>query len=115
MKSKIIFLLLLLVMLTAACNEGNEILYESNAKLIWTGDYDVNGCGYYIEIDSLIYKPENEFIIPRAFKSSDTLSVTVQYFDLLYDKEYLCGDQKVKQKHQVIKLTSIDLNGNLPD
>ena len=111
---KNIIFILSLLLITFACDEGNEVIYENNAKLIWTGEYEVDGCGFFIEIDSVEYKPENENIIPAAFKVNEPLSVTVQYIDLLYDIEYFCGDLPEGQKSRAIKLTSIDLNGKLP-
>ena len=111
---KNIIIILSLLLITLSCDEGNEVIYENNAKLIWTGEYEVDGCGFFIEIDSVEYKPENENIIPSAFKVNEPLSVTVQYIDLLYDIEYFCGDLPEGQKSRAIKLTSIDLNGDMP-
>ena len=62
-----------------------------------------------------MYKPENEGIIPPAYKTVEPLSITVQYIDLLYDIEYFCGDLPNGQKSKAIKLTSMDLNEELPD
>ena len=109
----LVFLLFLLLYVNS-CDEGNEVIYENNAKLTWTGEYDVDGCGFFIEIDSVEFKPENENIIPPAFKVSGTLNVTVQYIDLLYDIEYSCGDLPEPKKSKAIKLTALDLNGDLP-
>lgn len=97
-----------------SCEEGNEVIYENNAKLIWTGEHASDGCGFFIEIDSVKYKPENENIIPPAFKVDVSLSITVQYIDLLYDIEYFCGLSQEPKESKAIKLTSIDLNGDLP-
>jgi hypothetical protein len=93
-----------------SCSDDNEVMYEKNAILKWTGDYDVDGCGFFIEIDSVDYKPENEGIISKEYKVNESLSVTVQYIDLLYDIEYYCGDSPNKQKAKAIKLTFLDLN-----
>ena len=96
------------------CEEGNEIIYEPNAKLVWTGEYDVDGCGFFVEIDSIQYKPENEAILPPQYRTDEPLDVTVQYIDLLYDIEYTCGDSPEKQRARAITLTSLDLNKELP-
>lgn len=93
-----------------SCEKGNEVNYERDAILTWTGEYDVDGCGFFVEIDSIQYKPENEGIIPKAFKTTDTLKVTIQYIDVLYEIEYYCGDLPEGQKSKAIKLLSIDLN-----
>lgn len=107
-------LLLFILISSNSCDQGNEVIYVNNAKLIWTGDYEVDGCGFFLEIDSIGYKPENENIIPPAFKINEPLSVTVQYIDLLYDIEYYCGVLPEPKRSKAIKLTSLDLNGDLP-
>jgi hypothetical protein len=111
---KFTLLISLVLILIIACDEGNDIIVESNAKLIWTGNYDVDGCGFFVEIDSIHYKPENEGIIPPEYRTSEPLSITVQYIDLLYEIEYNCGDLPEAQKSKAIKLTSMDLNQELP-
>lgn len=114
MKKILLFIFILLVLVfSSACEEGNDVIFEQDAKLIWTGEYDVDGCGFFIEIDTIQYKPENEGIIPPEYKKSEPLEVTVQYIDLLYEIEYSCGDLPDPQKSKAIKLTSIDLNEEL--
>lgn len=116
MKNISISLVIVLVsILSFACEEGNEVIVKSDAKLVWTGSYDVDGCGFFIEVDSIMYKPENEGIIPPAYKKPDALSVTVQFIDLLYDIEYYCGDLPNKRMSKAIKLTYLELNEELPD
>ena len=110
----LILLLLVAIFFTIACDDGNEVLIEPNAKLIWTGNYDVDGCGFFVEIDSVLYKPENEGILPPEYRTDNPLDVTVQYIDLLYEIEYSCGDLPDVQKSKAIKLTSMDLNQDLP-
>lgn len=110
---KIFLKLILLSFLFIACEEGNEVLINPDAKLIWTGSYDVDGCGFFVEMDSILYKPENEGILSPLFQRSEPISVTVQYIDLLYDIEYYCGDSPKPQKSKAIKLTSLDLNEEL--
>lgn len=116
MKKISLFLVISLVsILSFACEEGNEVIIKSDAKLVWTGSYDSDGCGFFIEVDSIMYKPENEGIIPPAYKKSETLSITVQFIDLLYDIEYYCGDLPNKRMSKAIKLTYLELNEELPD
>ena len=92
-----------------SCDEGNEVSYARNAKLIWTGDYEVDGCGFFVEIDSIKYKPENEEIIPPDFKSYDTLTVTLQYLDLHHEIETYCfSPTPIMEK--AIEIISIDLH-----
>jgi len=108
-----VLLLIVLAILTLSCEDKNEVIVEPNATLIWTGDYDVDGCGFFIEIDSVEYKAENEEIISPDFKVDHPLSVSIQYLDLLYDLDYYCGDSSEPNKAKAIKLTYMDLNGEL--
>lgn len=103
-----------LIIFILNCEEGNEVIYEPNAKLIWTGEYDVDGCGFFVEIDSVQYKPENEAILPPQYRTVEPLDVTVQYIDLLYEIEYYCGDSPDAKMARAITLTSLDLNQELP-
>ncbi|MCW8850125.1 MAG: hypothetical protein OQJ81_09135 [Melioribacteraceae bacterium] len=112
---KFIFSLLFIVFAAIACEEGNDVIYVSDAKLVWTGKYDNGGCGYFIEVDSIMYKPENEGIIPPDYRKAEPLSITVQYIELQYEIEYYCGDTPNPQKSEAIKLTYMDLNEELPD
>ena len=112
---KNLIIILFLFLLLSSCDEGNEVMYENNAKLIWTGEYDVDGCGFFIEVDSIMYKPENEGIIPPDYRKAEPLSITVQYIELQYEIEYYCGDSPTPQKSEAIKLTYMDLNEELPD
>ncbi len=111
-KYALILFLVVLAILTFSC-EDNEVNVAPDATLIWTGDYDADGCGFFIEIDSVEYKAENEGIIPPAFKVDHPLSVSIQYIDLYYDMEYYCGDSLSTSKAKAIKLTYMDLNGEL--
>lgn len=107
-------ILLLCFSLFLSCDEKNDIIFVPDAKLIWTGDYDVDGCGFFIESYGNIYKPENEGIIPPEYRVSDSLSITVQFIDLLYEIDYYCGDNPNKQSAKAIKLVYMDPNEELP-
>ncbi len=104
------FAVILSLMLVFSCEDENEVIIEADAKLIWTGEYDVDGCGFFVEIDSVEYKPENEGIIPSEYKTAEPLEITVQYIDLLYEIEYSCGDLPKPSKSKAIELKSMDLN-----
>ncbi|MBK8944710.1 MAG: hypothetical protein IPM32_05485 [Ignavibacteriae bacterium] len=114
MKHKLfLYIIAIIGIFSISCEDENEVIYETDAKLIWTGDYDTGGCGFFIEIDSILYKPENEGIIPPAFKIDRNLSVTIQYLDLVYEIETNCTIETYPQKANAIKLTSMDLNEEL--
>jgi hypothetical protein len=62
-----------------SCNKSEDSkTLKSQAVLKWFGDYAVDGCGFFITINSHSYKPENESIIDNSFKS-DSCNVTVEY------------------------------------
>ncbi|MFZ1292344.1 MAG: hypothetical protein WAR79_19780 [Melioribacteraceae bacterium] len=109
----IIYFFLILGIFSISCDEKNEVVFEPEATLIWSGDYDNGGCGFFIEIDSVLYKPENEGIIPPAFKVDRNLSTTIQYIDLMYEIETDCNLESYSVKANAIKLTSMDLNEEL--
>ena len=116
MKTRLLIsLAITLLFFSLGCEEQNEIIYEPDARLIWTGTIDEGGCGFYIQIDSTLYKPENEHILPPEYRLPDTLNVSVQFIDLLYEMEYSCGDPLSEQKTKAVKLTALDLNQELPD
>ncbi|MCB9248584.1 MAG: hypothetical protein H6613_08565 [Ignavibacteriales bacterium] len=69
----------------------------------------MDGCGFFVEIDSIKYKPKNEEIIPPDFKSYDTLTVTLQYLDLHHEIETYCFSlTPIMEK--AIEIISIDLH-----
>ena len=109
----VIVLLILSITFVLSCEDENEVIINANARLIWTGDYDVDGCGFFVEIDSVEYKPENEGIIPPQYKKDEPLDITVQYIDLLYEIDFFCGDLPESQSSPAIELKSIDLNEDL--
>lgn len=112
-KQNIKYILLLLLFFVITCDEKNEVIVKPNAKLIWTGSYDNGGCGFFIEADSILYKPENEGIISPSFKVSRNLSVAIQFIDLFYKIETNCQIDSIPQKANAIKLTYMDLNEEL--
>ena len=110
----LILLLTIITLLISSCEEQNDVFFEPDAKLIWTGKYDNGGCGFYLEIDSALYKPENEGIISLRLRSDEPLDVSIQYIDLLYDLDYTCGDTLREVKTRAIRLQALDLNEELP-
>lgn len=109
-KSLVSIFFIILTVLIFSCKDDNEVIVRTDAKLIWTGEYDVDGCGFFVVIDSVEYKPENERIIPPEYKKDVPLDITVQYIDLLYDIEYSCGDVNRPNKSKAIELKSISPN-----
>ncbi|PID57968.1 MAG: hypothetical protein CR986_08625 [Ignavibacteriae bacterium] len=93
--------------LVISCNEGNEVLIEPNAKLVWKGDFDNGGCGFFIQIDTVLYKPINEAILSYKYQLDKPLDCIVYYIDLMYEQEFNCNSDSTK-KYKMIKLTYLD-------
>ena len=99
MKSKIAYyfvlllkdiFLLLPLFIFISCDEGEKV-YTKEATLKWTGDYAVDGCGFFLEIGKKEYKPENEDFIVAEFKVYEPVSVIVKFSYLEKKISYGCG------------------------
>lgn len=88
------------------CNKDDILI--NNGILIWTGEYEVDGCGFFISIDGYIYKPENESIINDDYKISREIIVKVEYNILNYNIESWCGDSPYKTITEGIRIVSIE-------
>lgn len=86
-------LLLLSIILIIGCEDKKEdAILEANAVLRWTGDFAVDGCGFFIDIEDHEYKPEAEASINDSLKIFGSVEVFIRY-ELLKEKiEYFCGD-----------------------
>jgi len=71
--------LLISLFIFISCNETEKEVYTKEAILKWQGDYAVDGCGFFIEIDNEEYKPENEDFIGDEFKMSGNIPVIVKF------------------------------------
>lgn len=79
---------------------------RSDAVLTWTGDYAVDGCGFFITVNDQGYKPENESIIDQNYKSGSTNVIVV--YQLTNRKiESACGDLPTSTLTDGIKIISI--------
>ncbi len=98
-------LLLLSVILIIGCEDKKEdAILEANAFLRWTGDFAVDGCGFFIDINEYEYKPEDESSINDSLKISGGVEVLIRY-ELLFEKiEYYCGDLPNSLEKDGIKL-----------
>ncbi len=109
MKNFILLFLLSNLFILLSCQEPSDVIYDDNAAIIWTGESNIDGCGFFVELDSVKYKPESESVISPYFKKSPRTNVIVQYIDLHYDKEYYCADSSKSKSIGVIKIISIAL------
>ena len=81
---------------------------ESEAILLFTGDYAADGCGYFIELDSIRYKPTEEDSIDSRFQELGLRAkVLIEYElpEILIGK--YCGDVSEPTTAPGIRLISI--------
>ncbi|MFQ6677140.1 MAG: hypothetical protein ACE5D0_02365 [Fidelibacterota bacterium] len=100
-------ILLLSLLLIFGCEDKKNTILEANALLRWTGDYAVDGCGFFIDIDDHEYKPEDEMTIDDSLKINSGVEVMIQYELLNKTIEYNCGDLPHFLEVDGIKLHSI--------
>ncbi len=75
MKKVFYFVLIAVASFCLSCREYEHYLAPketshptSEAILLWTGDYAADGCGYFIELDSIRYKPIDEDSIDNRYQ-----------------------------------------------
>ena len=100
------------VLLNLSCSEKEDILtdnntYIKNASIRWQGDYAVDGCGFFVDIDNKTYKPENEEIIGEDFKTDHPVPALLEIKFLERKVEYYCGDLPYINKIEGIRILSI--------
>jgi hypothetical protein len=106
---KLLFFFSLFIIFSCEDNQEDKIR-ETVALLRWSGDYAVDGCGFFIDIEDHEYKPEDETTIDDSLKISSGVEVIVRY-ELLDEKiEYYCGDLSNSSEIDGIKLHSIRKN-----
>ena len=89
------------------CEDKKEdTILEADALLRWTGDYAVDGCGFFIDIGENEYKPEDELAIPDSLKIDTGVDVFIKYELLDEPIEFTCGFQH--QEIDGLKLNSIE-------
>jgi len=101
---RIVILTSVLLLIFASCTK-EEI--GQDAVLKWKGEYEVDGCGFFIELKGETYKPNNEDEIGEEFKKNPLSNVVIDYKLLNKDTEYNCGDLPEIQKEKTIDIISI--------
>ena len=88
--------------------QRSKNVITSEAVLTWNGEYEVDGCGFLITIDSTTYKPHNEEIIDNSFKeiASSGLDVIVDYKLLDIEIAYYCEDVPEQKALKPIQIFS---------
>lgn len=103
MRKLIPFLILFLIL---GCEDEENKILETDALLRWTGDFAVDGCGFFIDIGEHEYKPEDELAIPDSLKIDTGVDVFIKYELLDEPIEFSCGFQP--QEIDGLKLHSIE-------
>ena len=86
---KIKYLILITFCLSIfACSEKNDI-FEDSAIISYSAPA-VDGCGYFITINSIDYKPVNPEVIPESYKQLFNAVIELKY-KLPGKFEYLCS------------------------
>ena len=118
-----IFLCIFFILAFLSCDD-NELLIEfvlidgstgqvdlrtNKAILDWTGEYEVDGCGFHIFINDHKYKAENESDVDDSFKTTNDSKVTIEYILLDYQISSACGDLPNSVLTDAIRIYSIKI------
>ncbi len=62
-------------------------------RVIWQGDFAVDGCGFFVKVDSISYRPVNPAFLDSALINPpfDTI-VTMRYLNLRRTITSSCGE-----------------------
>lgn len=69
-----------------------EIIDYIPVRVIWQGDYQIDGCGFFVKIDSVEYKPINESFFDSTFQTLNDTLVEMKYKDLRREITSQCGE-----------------------
>jgi hypothetical protein len=108
MKKYILYILFLIPLLFLSCDKENEI-HTDNGVLDWDGEYEVDGCGFFIIIDDNTYKPVNESIIPDSLKKDELTNIKVEYYIQKDPVELFCYDSPDIILSDAIEIISIEV------
>ena len=87
-------LILIFAFLILSCKEElpePEIIDFRPVKIIWSGPYEIDLCGFSVEIDNQFYKPTNEDFLGSEFKTFNDTTVEMKYKDLKRKVNTSCG------------------------
>lgn len=101
-----IFLALVFLLVSSCRNKDDTDVLSGIGILSWTGDYELDGCGYFIVIDNQQYKPDNEEILDDSYKSIVDLPVAIKY-KLAGKITKSCFDSPVSNQYNAISIVSI--------
>lgn len=90
-KKKKLLLFLSIILIFGFEDKKENAILEADALLRWTGEFAVDGCGFFLVIEDHEYKPEDEVSIDDSFKINGGLDVVIKYELLNETIEYSCG------------------------
>lgn len=73
-------------------NPEPELIDFRAVQIRWTGDYSIDGCGYFVIIDSIQYKPFNEEFLYDSFHVMKDTVAEMKYLDLKREIVAQCGE-----------------------
>ena len=89
-------MLLLLAGSLSSCETKEEGCYTTETVdgiIKWSGDYAVDGCGYFLMVGEKEFKPTNETAIPDTYKAGGWEGTQVEVRILNYQKQISAGCQ----------------------
>lgn len=97
----------MIIITLLSCEREDSNIITGQGILNWTGEYEVDGCGFFITIGDIEYKPENESIIGDSFKQQN-MRVMLKYELRDRQIEKWCGDSEFATIRDGIKIISIE-------
>lgn len=101
-----ILLSIIVLFISFSCQK-RQIEYE--AILTWTGEYAVDGCGFFIELNGETYKPSDESKFGDEYKTVYPIIVQIEYELPGNELYYYCGDLPESQIKKTINIISIKI------
>lgn len=88
---KLWILFLIPVIFLTFCRKDGHRVKTSKGKVIWEGSYNDGGCGFYLTIQNVKYKPVNEDFLDSTYMTGEEIDVKVKYEILERQLIYMCG------------------------
>jgi hypothetical protein len=100
-------LLLTTLFFTACQNSTDGDSDTTDATLIWSGEYMVDGCGFEVEIDGKRFKPDNENEIDDPFKVEGETPVLITFEKLGRQLDIRCGLSTQSREMDAIRVLTV--------
>jgi hypothetical protein len=100
--------LVLTTLAFSACQNSTDGYSDTtDATLIWSGEYMVDGCGFEVEIDGKRFKPDNENEIDEAFKVEGETPVIITFEKLGRQLDIRCGLSTQSRAMDAIRVLTV--------